>query len=137
MVQPERVWDPAVSATRDPAIFFVYGAVATLLFFASWWVGRGHKDVSGVVLVPFIAAALAFDSYTLAIDALNGVLVSAYPRDRLFNPVSGALIVPDAAETSEGVVIVGLQRLRAAVLAFVVPALLVCGEWAGGAPAAG
>ena len=123
MVQPSasRGFDPQPDGVRDPAIFFTWAALCLLLFLLSWYVARGHKDVSGFIMVPIIAAFLAYDNVTLAIDALNGRLVSAYPPDLLLAGGGSA-----AADDSEGVVVVGLQRLRGAVQAFIIPLLLVC-----------
>ena len=119
MVQSPRAWTPEPSGGRDAAIFFTWAALCVAAFGCSWWVARGHKDVSGFLLVPLIAAFLCYDNLALAIDALNSSLVSTY------EPALAA--VPGAADASEGEVVVGLQRVRAAVQAFIIPLLLVTG----------
>ena len=106
-------------STRDPAIFFTWAVLCVVAFGSSSWIARGHKDVSGFVLLPLIAVFMFFDNMTLAVDALNGTLVNAYPAH--------LRVEPDAVDASEGATIVGLQRVRAAVQAFLIPLLLVTG----------
>lgn len=116
MPQPIRSWDPSPAefAGANAAIFFTWASLCIILTGASFWIARGHKDVSGFILIPFIGLALAYDNITLAVDSLNGSLVSAFTG-----------MVPADADAVDGTVVVGLQRVRAAVTSFVIPMLLV------------
>lgn len=134
MTLPPRVWDPAPSGGRDAAIFFTWMSVAVLLLVASAGIARRHAKGAGVgvgvVLVPVLAALLGYANLCLAVDALDGVLVNAYtPGGPGANAAAGGSdAVNDASEASEGLVVVGLQRLRAATQAFVVP-LFLAAQW--------